>query len=174
MHSTDIKGDESIAFFPPFQPPPQSLPIMASVDELASKYSEQLGQLQAIFPSWDESDLAFTLQDARGNVDEAAMMITEGGPFISRRKGYADHVKVVLPNSPKPRAGRRPPNPRNRPRGTRTGMLIRVDGRRSMEVMASSRAAGAVEAVGEDAEVAVDVVEVSLSRPVLAVTCKRA
>lgn len=43
-----------------------------------------------------------------------------------------------------------------------------------MEVMASSRAAGAVEAVGEDAEVAVDVVEVSLSRPVLAVTCKRA
>ena len=51
---------------------------MATVDELAVKYSSQLPQLQVIFPSWDEGDLAFALQDARGNVDEAAMMITEG------------------------------------------------------------------------------------------------
>jgi len=51
---------------------------MSSVDELASKYSSQLGQLKAIFPSWDESDLAFTLQDTKGNVEEAAMAITEG------------------------------------------------------------------------------------------------
>ncbi|WWD21897.1 hypothetical protein CI109_106385 [Kwoniella shandongensis] len=51
---------------------------MASVDELAVKYSSQLSQLQAIFPSWDEEDLVFTLQDVKGNVEEAAMMITEG------------------------------------------------------------------------------------------------
>jgi hypothetical protein len=51
---------------------------MASVDELASKYSSQLSQLQGIFPSWDKGDLVFTLQDARGNVEEAAMMITDG------------------------------------------------------------------------------------------------
>lgn len=51
---------------------------MASVQDLSSKYSSQLRQLQAIFPSWDEGDLAFTLQDTRGNVDEAAMLISEG------------------------------------------------------------------------------------------------
>ncbi|WVW78945.1 hypothetical protein I302_100908 [Kwoniella bestiolae CBS 10118] len=51
---------------------------MASVDQLAVKYSSQLAQLQAIFPSWDESDLAYTLQDTKGNVEEAALSITEG------------------------------------------------------------------------------------------------
>jgi hypothetical protein len=51
---------------------------MASVQDLSSKYSSQLRQLQAIFPSWDEGDLAFTLQDTKGNVDEAAVMISEG------------------------------------------------------------------------------------------------
>ena len=52
---------------------------MASFQELSTKYGPQLKQLKAIFPSWDQGDLAFTLQDAKGNVDEAAMMITEGG-----------------------------------------------------------------------------------------------
>ena len=51
---------------------------MASVDGLAGRYSSQLSQLRAIFPSWDEGDLVFTLQDAKGNVEEAAMMITDG------------------------------------------------------------------------------------------------
>jgi hypothetical protein len=51
---------------------------MASVQDLSSKYSSQLSQLTAIFPSWDESDLLFTLQDVRGNVEEAALIITEG------------------------------------------------------------------------------------------------
>ncbi|WVF70414.1 hypothetical protein IAT40_005204 [Kwoniella sp. CBS 6097] len=51
---------------------------MASVEELAGKYSSQLSQLRAIFPTWDEGDLAFTLQDVKGNVEEAAMAITEG------------------------------------------------------------------------------------------------
>ncbi|WRT65211.1 uncharacterized protein IL334_002154 [Kwoniella shivajii] len=51
---------------------------MASVDELAVKYSSQLSQLQSIFPSWDEGDLVFTLQDTKGNVEEAALSITEG------------------------------------------------------------------------------------------------
>ena len=46
--------------------------------ELSSRYGPQLRQLKAIFPTWDEGDLAFTLQDVKGNVDEAAMMITEG------------------------------------------------------------------------------------------------
>lgn len=51
---------------------------MASVEELVRKYSSQLSQLQIIFPSWEESDLAFTLNDTKGNVEEAAMAITEG------------------------------------------------------------------------------------------------
>jgi hypothetical protein len=51
---------------------------MAIVEQLSSKYSSQLSQLQAIFPSWDQGDLAYTLQDAKGSLDEAAMMITEG------------------------------------------------------------------------------------------------
>jgi hypothetical protein len=51
---------------------------MSSTEELAKRYASQLQQLQAIFPSWDQGDLAFTLQDAKGNVDEAAVMITEG------------------------------------------------------------------------------------------------
>ncbi|WVR04267.1 hypothetical protein IAU60_001267 [Kwoniella sp. DSM 27419] len=51
---------------------------MASVDELAGKYSSQLSQLQAIFPSWDQGDLIFTLQDTKGNVEEAVLMISEG------------------------------------------------------------------------------------------------
>ncbi|RXK39584.1 hypothetical protein M231_03086 [Tremella mesenterica] len=51
---------------------------MSAVDELARKYHSQIGQLQGLFPSWDEGDLAFTLQDAKGNVEEAALMITEG------------------------------------------------------------------------------------------------
>jgi hypothetical protein len=51
---------------------------MASVQDLSSRYGAQLRQLKSIFPTWDEGDLAFTLQDVKGNVDEAAMMITEG------------------------------------------------------------------------------------------------
>lgn len=65
---------------------------MASTQELEKKYSSQLSQLKAIFPSWDQADLAFTLQDARGNVDEAAMMITEGRSiplFVPRHCAYS-------------------------------------------------------------------------------------
>ena len=51
---------------------------MASVQYLSSRYGSQLKQLKAIFPSWDEGDLAFTLQDVKGSVEEAALMITEG------------------------------------------------------------------------------------------------
>lgn len=51
---------------------------MATVQESGFKYSSQLSQLQGIFPSWGQADLAFTLQDTKGNLDEAAMMITEG------------------------------------------------------------------------------------------------
>lgn len=51
---------------------------MASVDQLAGKYSAQLSTLQAIFPTWDEGDLVFTLQDTKGNVEEAVLAITEG------------------------------------------------------------------------------------------------
>ena len=51
---------------------------MATVDELSYKYSSQLSQLRMIFPAWDEGDLVFTLQDAKGSIEEAALMITEG------------------------------------------------------------------------------------------------
>lgn len=46
--------------------------------DLAQKYRDQLGQLKAIFPTWAESDLVFTLNDTKGSVDEAAVLITEG------------------------------------------------------------------------------------------------
>lgn len=72
---------------------------MASVEELSRKYSSQLSQLQAIFPSWDEGDLAFTLQDTKGNVEDAVLAITEGqllvisGGFtvLTRRPSIAVH-----------------------------------------------------------------------------------
>jgi hypothetical protein len=57
---------------------------MASVEELSRKYSSQLSQLQAIFPSWDEGDLAFTLQDTKGNVEEAVLAITEGAYSVKQ------------------------------------------------------------------------------------------
>lgn len=46
--------------------------------DLAQKYKAQLSQLKTIFPSWDESDLVYTLNDAKGSVEEAAVLITEG------------------------------------------------------------------------------------------------
>jgi hypothetical protein len=51
---------------------------MATVGELSKKYSAQLSQLTAIFPSWDEQDLVFALQDVKGNVEEAVINISEG------------------------------------------------------------------------------------------------
>jgi hypothetical protein len=51
---------------------------MATVGELSKKFSTQLSQLQAIFPSWDEQDLVFALQDVKGNVEEAVLAISEG------------------------------------------------------------------------------------------------
>ena len=51
---------------------------MASVEELSGKYRSQISSLKSIFPDWDDGDLAFTLQDAKGSVDDAVLMITEG------------------------------------------------------------------------------------------------
>lgn len=51
---------------------------MATVGELSKRYSSQLSQLQAIFPSWSDSDLVFALQDVKGNVEEAVLAISEG------------------------------------------------------------------------------------------------
>lgn len=51
---------------------------MASLGDLSKKYSSQLKQLQGIFPSWDEEDLLFTLQDSKGNIEEAVLAISEG------------------------------------------------------------------------------------------------
>jgi hypothetical protein len=64
--------------------------------DLASRYGPQLRQLKAIFPSWDEGDLAFTLQDVKGNVDEAAMMITEGEHPYSNHAIKANHSLPLL------------------------------------------------------------------------------
>lgn len=73
---------------------------MASVQDLSSRYGAQLRQLKSIFPTWDEGDLAFTLQDAKGNVDEAAMMITEGESIVtlvsSLQESQADPVPSLL------------------------------------------------------------------------------
>lgn len=65
-------------FQPQFQSTPSLLFYFLAMTDLSSRYGPQLRQLKAIFPTWDEGDLAFTLQDVKGNVDEAAMMITEG------------------------------------------------------------------------------------------------
>jgi hypothetical protein len=53
-------------------------PTMSSVSDLSRKYSAQVSQLQAIFPEWDQGDLAFALQDVKGNLEEAVLAITEG------------------------------------------------------------------------------------------------
>lgn len=121
--------------------------------DLSSRYGPQLRQLKAIFPSWDEGDLAFTLQDVKGNVDEAAMMITEGE---STRLNARDHSlpgfflcissspstpyspfnpQAEQPNSPKQPQRRRPQKhqARTRPQSTRTVMPILADGRTRTE-----------------------------------------
>ncbi|ODN75168.1 hypothetical protein L202_06370 [Cryptococcus amylolentus CBS 6039] len=41
-------------------------------------HAEQLQTLQAIFPDWDEQDLQFALSDAKNNVEDAVLMISEG------------------------------------------------------------------------------------------------
>ena len=51
---------------------------MSSVSDLSRKYSAQVSQLEAIFPEWDQGDLAFALQDVKGNLEEAVLAITEG------------------------------------------------------------------------------------------------
>jgi hypothetical protein len=71
---------------------------MASVEDLSSRYGSQLRQLKSIFPTWDEGDLAFTLQDVKGNVDEAAMMITEGESMLCRDPDPADQVFLSAPH----------------------------------------------------------------------------
>lgn len=48
-----------------------------SVDP-TSKYSSQLKLLGPLFPDWDQDALAGVLLDTKGNVEEAAILITEG------------------------------------------------------------------------------------------------
>ena len=43
-----------------------------------SKYSNELQLLAPLFPDWDDQALAFVLADTRGNVEDAALMISEG------------------------------------------------------------------------------------------------
>jgi hypothetical protein len=121
--------------------------------DLSSRYGPQLRQLKAIFPSWDEGDLAFTLQDVKGNVDEAAMMITEGKSnsqctrsslpvlFVSslavsnHTRLYVSTLQAEQPNSLKQPQKRRPQKHQARTplRSTRTVMPIPVDGRTLVE-----------------------------------------
>ena len=71
---------------------------MSSVSDLSRKYSAQVSQLQAIFPEWDQGDLAFALQDVKGNLEEAVLAITEGefghaAIVIDAFVGYIKEVK---------------------------------------------------------------------------------
>lgn len=43
-----------------------------------SKYASQLKMLAPLFPDWDKNELASVLVDTRGNVEEAAVLITDG------------------------------------------------------------------------------------------------
>lgn len=131
---------------------------MASVEELSRKYSSQLSQLQAIFPSWDEGDLAFTLQDTKGNVEDAVLAITEGPSYCSQAKDYcscqAEHLSSPRQPARSPPRRRRP----NRAKDTRTVTQIPVDGRtRTAETLAVEEVAAEL---GVDEEVEVVEVEV--------------
>lgn len=47
--------------------------------------------LKAIFPSWQEDDLALVLAESKGSIDEAATKISEGKsdrPVISSGSGF--------------------------------------------------------------------------------------
>jgi hypothetical protein len=46
-----------------------------------SKYSKELQLLSPLFPDWDDQALAGVLADTKGNVEEAALLISEGQFF---------------------------------------------------------------------------------------------
>lgn len=50
---------------------------MASSDP-TSKYASQLKMLGPLFPDWEAAELASVLADTKGNVEEAAVLITDG------------------------------------------------------------------------------------------------
>lgn len=43
-----------------------------------SKYANELQLLSPLFPDWDDQALAFVLADTKGNVEDAALMISDG------------------------------------------------------------------------------------------------
>jgi hypothetical protein len=49
---------------------------------MKKKYSSTLPMLKEMFPDWTDDDLVFALEDADGDVGEAAGHITEGPPSI--------------------------------------------------------------------------------------------
>ena len=43
-----------------------------------SKYANELQLLSPLFPDWDDQALGGVLADTKGNVEEAALLISEG------------------------------------------------------------------------------------------------
>jgi hypothetical protein len=62
-----------------------------------SKYASQLRMLTPLFPDWDEDALASVLADARGNVEEAALLITDG--MFVWYQGYSKGLFKLIRNT---------------------------------------------------------------------------
>ena len=50
---------------------------------MKKKYSSTLPMLKEMFPDWTDDDLVFALEDADGDVGDAAGHITEGSRHFS-------------------------------------------------------------------------------------------
>lgn len=49
---------------------------------MKKKYSSTLPMLKEMFPDWTDDDLVFALEDADGDIGEAAAHITEGTHWV--------------------------------------------------------------------------------------------
>lgn len=75
-HDLVISPDPPSVLSSPINTPPTRPQTMSS--DPTSKYSNELQLLAPLFPDWDDQALAFVLADTRGNVEDAALMISEG------------------------------------------------------------------------------------------------
>lgn len=56
---------------------------MSTAHPLRAKYADQLPTLAAIFPDWQDDDLLFALDDAKGSLELAVDRISEGQSHLS-------------------------------------------------------------------------------------------
>lgn len=61
---------------------PQSYEEEGEIGQMKKKYSSTLPMLKEMFPDWTDDDLVFALEDADGDVGDAAGHITEGSGYF--------------------------------------------------------------------------------------------